>query len=833
MRTKGLLFFSCLLFLFPPLISAQTFTDVASSAGISHTFDVGDYHFGGGASVIDYNNDGFQDIYLTGGVNSDALYRNNGDGTFTNVFSSTGITATDTLLTQGAIAGDINNDGYRDLFITVRGGITDLNSYQPNLMYLNNGDGTFTNISTSAGFSQDTAFSTSATFFDYNQDGFIDLYVGNYLENDFYEVYNNTSGTAIFEGMRNLFYINNGDNTFTEIGEAFAVADTGHMLALAPIDYDNDDDLDLYVANDLGWLSVPSGMYRNEYPVDAFTDARVSTETNSQIAAMGVAVGDYDEDGFMDMYITNMLTNILYHNDGDGTFTDSTYFAQVEDEWLYIDDSKFECLKYIPDSSYQGVDTMRLRVSMDSDTNIDTLLAIIRIVPPPSIKSDTFGGNPVIMYVGKDRVKQKCISLTGADGQAALVTLIDAPEHGNVSFAPGNDVGSIGWGTNFFDFDHDTDIDLFVANGTLTPFSTEEVLLNPNSLYRNDRNGTFASIGDSVGINGNNGLYMNRGSVIFDYDNDGDQDLLVVSIEYPDHLSIPYSPNAQLYRNDNSSGNWLKMRLEGTTANRDALGSRVRIVAGGRTFLRDVDGGGSSFLSSNTPVVHFGLDNLTTVDTLEIRWMGGSPEVYTNIPANQFLYIVEGAGITPFPIEILSLRAEHINEDAILNWTTASERNSSHFEVERSLDGTDFEFTGQVRAAGYSNISESYQFIDPAIGQYSSSTVFYRLKMVDLDGSFEYSNIVELSLSESSHTAVTAYPNPTGDFLQLSIKHYTDAPILVRLFDSQGRQVLARQIEKPHGQIHLESLDVSSLPKGVYTLLVSGAVQHSQCIVKQ
>ena len=266
--------FILLCFFIPLSSNAQFFKDVAEEANIEHVFDVGDYHFGGGAAVIDYNNDGWEDVFIAGGVNNDALYHNNGDGTFTNVANESGIfNVTKNALTMGAVAGDFDNDGYKELYITTRGTTNDYNDYIPNYLLKNNGDGTFSDISLSSGIAQDTAFSTCATLGDVNLDGLLDIYVGNFFSVPVSEVMDEYGFaiTSFRPGDYNYLYINNGNLTFEEVGEAMGCNDQGTAWSVVFTDYDNDADMDIYIANDFGFF-LPNALYRNEYPENYFTD---------------------------------------------------------------------------------------------------------------------------------------------------------------------------------------------------------------------------------------------------------------------------------------------------------------------------------------------------------------------------------------------------------------------------------------------------------------------------------------------------------------------------------------------------------------------------------
>jgi enediyne biosynthesis protein E4 len=190
---------------------------------------------------------------------------------------------------------------------------------------------------------------------------------------------------------------------------------------------------------------------------------------------------------------------------------------------------------------------------------------------------------------------------------------------------------TISWGANFADFDHDGDLDLFVANGDLNP----NCVPMADYLFENV-NGKFIENARAKGVND---YGIGRGSVTFDMDNDGDLDLLVVNQKPV--LPFPTVSETHLYRNDAAKGNWLKIALRGIEAESHGLGSKVEIVIGDKHFIREIDGGGSSHLSQNAPYAHFGVGNATKIDEIIIHWTGGNTQTLINQKANQFLTVTE------------------------------------------------------------------------------------------------------------------------------------------------------------------------------------------------
>ncbi len=343
----------------PPRVRAlDQFIEVSAKAGIRFELTSGgpekrtiiEAKGGGGVAWIDYNNDGFPDLFLVNGSTFEQwkrgdsplsrLYRNNGDGTFTDVSAASGLEHTG--WGMGVCVGDYDNDGYDDLYVTY---------YGANVLYHNNGDGSFTDVTGRAGV-RGHGWGMGCAFGDYDSDGRLDLYVANYVDVDIERLGEPGSapnctyrGIATFCGPRGLpggrdvLFHNNGDGTFTDVTEKAGIdPDRYAGLGVVWCDYDHDGRLDIYVAND----STPSSLYHNNGD-GTFTDVGVqagvafSAEGQEQ-AGMGTDFADYDNDGWGDLVKGNFSddTKNLYHNNRDGTFTDVTYAAGIGDVgWLY------------------------------------------------------------------------------------------------------------------------------------------------------------------------------------------------------------------------------------------------------------------------------------------------------------------------------------------------------------------------------------------------------------------------------------------------------------------------------------------------------------------
>src|SRR5215218_8334160 len=333
-----------------PQPSKITFTDITRQSGITfkHVASPDKRYIvesmSGGIALFDYDNDGDLDVYFVNSLTVDLvkskgktkseLYRNDGNGKFTDVSAKAGVS--DIGWGMGAAVGDYNNDGYDDIYVTCLG---------PDHLLRNNGNGTFTDVTDKAGVS-DPRWSTGASFLDYDNDGDLDLFVSNYVDLDInnlpefgqgktcqYKSIPVQCGPRGLKGAGDSLFRNNGDGTFTDVSKQAGVADANGYYGLGVLTGDFDDDrlIDIFVAND----STPNFHYRNKgdgtFEEIGFSAGTAVNENGSEQGSMGVTVGDYDHDGKLDLFITNFADeyNTLYHNDGKNSFTDLSYAAKV------------------------------------------------------------------------------------------------------------------------------------------------------------------------------------------------------------------------------------------------------------------------------------------------------------------------------------------------------------------------------------------------------------------------------------------------------------------------------------------------------------------------
>ncbi len=534
----------------PTIDAGVRFTPVAATAGIEfhhvngasaarHLLEI----MSGGGLFLDYDADGAVDALLVdGGSPTDPavdrrarhrLFRNRGNGTFADVTATAGLGHRE--YGMGACAADYDNDGFPDLYVTNVG---------PNILFHNDGGKGFTDVTRTAGVAAGSAFSTSCAFADVDRDGFVDLFVVNYVdarvENP---VFCGQAAQQLrmychplnFMPLRSVLFRNNGNGTFTDVSREWGVYDhRGNGLGVVAGDYDDDGWVDLFVAND----TTPNFLYHNERG-RRFTEAAllagvsVASDGNPR-AGMGTDFGDYDGDGRLDLFVTNheYEGHTLFHNLGGGLFEDVTFKTGV--------------------------------------------------------------GPATLPYVG--------------------------------------------FGAVFFDYDNDADLDLAVVNGHVMnspghvrPGATENqrrlLLRNDGGRYRDVSRGAGPGfVPEKVG----------RALAAGDVDNDGDLDLLIVN----------NGGDADLLRNDAPATRAsVLLRLVGTKSNRSAIGARVRVTAAGRTQIREVRAG-SSYLSQHDLRVHVGLGAATRIDRLEIRWPSGGTETLAGLAANRVLTVTEGMGVT-------------------------------------------------------------------------------------------------------------------------------------------------------------------------------------------
>jgi hypothetical protein len=529
------------------------FNDVTARAGINFRHRSGDPEQipiidqnGQGAAFFDYDNDGWLDLYLLSGSTiqrwkkgnnlGNRLYRNNGNGVFTDVTVKAGVQGNG--WSNGCAAADYDGDGFVDLYVT---------NWGANVLYHNNGDGTFSDVTQKAGVG-DPRWGTAAAFGDVDKDGDLDLYVSNYVKFDpdhypqkeldgrdcNYKGVRTGCSPLLYEGECGVLYRNNGNGTFTDVTAVAGIGATAGYRGFGVIlaDFDLDEDLDLYVGCDvmpnLYFLNRGDGVFT---PAENFRGG-THNAVGKHESGMGVAIGDVNDDGFPDIFCTNFADekNTLYQNS-------QGFLSDVSEE--------------------AGL----------------------------------------------------------AKHQAEL-----------------------GWGTVEADFDNDSFLDIFIANGHIYPQVdrlrlAEDAYRQPRRIYRGTKAGKFREAGEADGWRLTR-QYSSRGVAMSDYDNDGDVDVLVVN----------HNDRPTLLQNARG-GNFLTIALQGAGKNTQGLGARVAIRVAGRTIWRFACPH-QGYQSSHDPRIHFGLGDHAAVEEIAVYWPGGVVErIPGRIAGNRFITVQEGKGI--------------------------------------------------------------------------------------------------------------------------------------------------------------------------------------------
>ena len=524
----------------PAASAAQSvirFEDASAKAHIDfvHSFGsakLGSLLEGTGAGCVwfDYNNDGLPDLYVVNGrplddsvhpyplqVKPDPLphnhlYRNNGDGTFTDVTEKAGL-APD-LYSMGVTAADYDNDGYVDLLVT---------GYGRAILYHNNGNGTFTDVTAKAGIKVD-GWSISSTFLDYDRDGCVDIFIGRYVKFDpkyrAYYAADNYPGPLDYAGETNRLYHNNCDGTFTDVTDKSGIgAYVGRTMGVTAADFDGDGWDDIYVAND----RTENFLFRNKHD-GTFEEVGNDTGTafgqnGESTSSMGPVFADFDGRGSLDLWVTDGHYNRLLRNTGKQGFDD--------------------------------------------------------------------------------------IGATNGVSQA------------NAQY--------VSWGTGVYDFDNDGYLDILIFHGGLIHLIPQE-----HTLFRGLGDGKFEDASREAGPVLSKRTVA-RGACFADYDNDGKVDAFLVNLG--DKATL-------LHNTSTGTGHWLAIKMHGTKSNRDGIGAKVEVDAGGRHYIEERVAG-SGYLSQNDDRLHFGLGSASIAEKIIVHWPSGREQTLANQPVDRVLTVVE------------------------------------------------------------------------------------------------------------------------------------------------------------------------------------------------
>ncbi|MEZ5400191.1 MAG: CRTAC1 family protein [Bryobacteraceae bacterium] len=576
--------------------SQSQFTDVAEAAGvgfvnryyprfINEPQKFGMIRYGpGGITVADYDRDGFQDLFIPDGVES-KLFRNNAKGGFEDVTAQAGLAGLDGV--SVAVFADYDNDGHKDLFVS--------RTYAHNQLFRNNGDGTFADVTEKSGIEEDCC-TTVASWGDYNNDGYLDLYVGRYMDP-------RTSIPTTFyarNGEPNSLYKNNGNGTFTNVTKEAGVGEIGLCLGSVFGDFDEDGWADLYVVNDFG----RNTLYHNNGD-GTFSDVSVKTGTLAYGAGMSATFGDYDNDLKGDFYCANIRS-------------DYAWYAEPP-----------TVMRYMTNSVKQNVwaSDMPLYWEVFKQSGFDFVAVFQQMA----------SGNTMMRNRGDGTFEDTTVK-TNANppGWFWGTVLSDFDNDGWQDIYAAN-----GWVYN----DRDTEIELEFLNNVVSKQDVYKtgLFFDPkyfgrrswhgwerNRYLRNDGTGVFEEVGRPAGSD----LITNsRGVAVGDFWNRGVLDIAV---------SASTDKHALLRNELAGKRNWFQVELIGTESNRDAIGARIVLSAGGGKQMRTVIAG-DSYSSQSMLRQHFGLAGAATVDELTVHWpKTGKTQKFTNLAANRIVEITEG-----------------------------------------------------------------------------------------------------------------------------------------------------------------------------------------------
>jgi hypothetical protein len=545
-------------------------------------FRINLYDHGAGLAVGDYDNDGRDDIYFLNQHGSNALYRNAGGGSFVDATAKAGVALGDRV-SVGATFADYDNDGFPDLFVTsTRGG---------NVLFHNRGDGTFANVTAAAGVTH-VGHSQTPVFFDYDNDGDLDLFLTNtahwtkdvvdVANGNYYEGKESLADLMTSPKETNILYRNNGDGTFTDVTDAAGLRGRGWAGDVAVFDYDEDGFMDLFVPSMFG----RGQLYRNSGH-GTFTDVTAETLGKTPHGAIGSKVFDYDGDGRLDLFVVDMHSDMWTGIDAQGR---SREVAKQFQSRRFLTSSG----PTVDESAPGFIESQRKEFAAHGE-DYEAMLF----------------GNALYRNLGGGKFAETALA-------AGLET-----------FWP--------WGIATGDYDGDGDEDVFITAGMGYPF-----YYWPNSLMMNNGDGTFRDRAATFGveppaggtsleqtISGRTAVRSSRSAAVADFDGDGR--LEIVTNYFNDR---PY-----FFANRFPRRNYVELRLTGTRSNRDAIGALARLWSGKTVMVRQVNPAGG-YLAQSSKVLHFGLGDRTSVDSIVIRWPRGMVQTVKN-PAIDTLHRIQ------------------------------------------------------------------------------------------------------------------------------------------------------------------------------------------------
>lgn len=522
-------------------VYAQLFSEVSDSIGMDYRYQGNSFQVtGGGVMVFDFNNDGWEDVFQCGGLFQSKLWMNE-KGVFKDVTSDYGL---DTLLhrfyDQSAISADFDNDGFIDFIVLNHGRAFGRGDRKSPILLRNINGERFEKISLDHLLKQ--GFYSAGTWGDFNNDGYVDLYLTNHLLSMGGNFDKSTLDSTKYDPVchPNKLLMNLGGKEFKECSAEYGLDDNGCGLATLFTDFDNDGDVDLMLVNDFGtWNNKGNRLFRNDYPTIGFTEITNEIGFDHKMYGMGIGPGDIDNNGKLDYYITNIGNNLMLMNTEEG----------------FVDKA--------------------------GELNIDLSI----------VKDNTRGTS---------------------------------------------------WSGLFFDFDFDGDLDLYVAKGHIISLIPENVFKDPNKLFRND-DGQFIDVSNDSGLDD---ILSHRGAVVFDFDKDGDLDIISSALKLPLATFVGLDQKIKVYQNNTVSGNSIQIKLVGVDGvNRDCFGCQAVFVHNDKRTLFEVDNG-RGHASQGTRYIYYGLNSEKKLNQLEVSFTNGNKFHFNNLSHKRIYFINSDGSIS-------------------------------------------------------------------------------------------------------------------------------------------------------------------------------------------
>jgi hypothetical protein len=638
------------------------------------------------------------------------------------------------------------------------------------------GQVTFTDVTASSGSQLGEGTARGMAWGDFNKDNFIDLFLP-------------TAGN-----VPNKLYRNNGDGTFTEISAAVNLNDLANTITCSWGDFDNDGDIDLVTTA----TAAATRLWRNNRDSSGVDSSFTSIETTAGIVQSGgqmPAWADYDNDGFLDFYspMSNSATlpDVLYRNNGNATFTNTSTTAGVNNQVAgpleqAIHWGDFNKDGY-PDLFVGSIQTTGSSFFYENNGNGT-------FTEKGAVYGINLSGRGA-QWIDFNNDGHWDFSFAPYLGATAVTPIRLYKNNGSnvfqeVAVASGITDNLISWGVTWADYDNNGYEDLFVTT------SGQSTLCQ---LYQNNGNGTFTNATAASGLSSLVQLHAAWG----DYNNDGWMDL---------YSGGSATNGNHLFKNNGEPGkHWLQFNLRGTVSNGAGVGARVVVKSGTLNMMREVNTG-VGYRSQNQMRVHFGLNTNTSADSIIVYWPGGLIDRWANIPADQYMTLIEGSTI---PVELVSFTAATEGNSVVLNWQTATETNNAGFRLLRKSETSIWENISYIEGNGTITEPQYYSYTDSNLkfGKY-----FYKLVQVDFDETSVESPVISADINSiTGYSLEQNYPNPFNPSTKIVFSIPVKSHVTISLFDILGCEIaIIADAEFNAGYNEVIFSPSGSLTNGIY-----------------